>query len=212
MIDLIEEAVKRKTALDTQYFLEAERLYKLLGDDGDYKNPVFGKGAIFPKLMMIGEAPGDFEVREASPFVGKAGKQLDEILSSVNIDRKEIYVTNAVKFRPILKKTRTVSNRTPKINEIRKGLPLLKREIDLVEPSVIATLGRIPLFAIAELFLNERPTLSNAHGKFFSITFNGILFKFFPMYHPASAIYRRELLNVLKEDALILSNYLNLKG
>lgn len=197
-----QDSAQRQNALNALYYQEARRLLQIGSDDGDYAHPVFGKGILSPKLMLLGEAPGDFEARSASPFVGKAGKQLDELLEIAVLNRRDIFVTNTVKFRPTRRGARTVSNRTPSVREIRDSLPLLEQEIDLVSPRIIATLGRVPLLALCELFLGERLAIAAAHGNLYELsTENGASITLFPMYHPASAIYRRELLKVLEQDA-----------
>ena len=105
----------------------AERLrIAAIGDDrGDYQNPVFGEGPDEPVVMFIGEAPGGEEAATGRPFVGKAGKQLNELLTEAGIDRSRVYVTNAVKFRPVNRKPRSVSNRTPSGAELRQDCPCL---------------------------------------------------------------------------------------
>ena len=180
--------------------------------EGDYLKPVFGVGSVPPKLMLIGEAPGGEEAKQGLPFVGKAGKQLDELLRHASIDRREVYVTNAVKFRPIKIKPRSVSNRTPALIEIREGLPLLMREIELVRPAVIATLGNTPLRAMLMLSGEENTTVGEAHGRARPLRIGGAWCVLFPLYHPASVIYNRALTEVLRMDLTALGELIKTVG
>lgn len=203
-----------KGKLNALYEKEAERLKKLeVKDDGDYLNPVFGTGAANAKLMLIGEAPGKEEAAQHTPFVGKAGKQLDELMGLAGINRQNVFVTNAVKFRPVKKKEKSVANRTPTKTEIEEGLPLLAEEIKLVCPNIIATLGNTPLFAISRLSGENAGTVGTVHGKPLDININGTIVTLFPLYHPASGIYNRNLINVMENDAKKLGElYQNLIG
>ncbi len=110
---------------------------------------VYGEGKIGAHLMLIGEAPGEQETIQGRPFVGKAGKNLDEFLAMVGIDREELYVTNTVKIRPtrISKAGRTI-NRPPTQDEITRILPWLKREIALIQPENNVTHGNMQLKAL----------------------------------------------------------------
>ena len=103
-------------------------------DNGDYMNPVFGEGPLTPNLMLIGEAPGREEAAAGHPFVGKAGRQLNELLELAGIARGDVFVTNAVKFRPVKRGARSVANRTPTAKELASGEELLKSEIMAFHP------------------------------------------------------------------------------
>ena len=112
---------------------------------------VFGEGPKNPKLMLIGEAPGEQESLMGRPFVGKAGKNLDHFLALVGLVRGEIYITNVVKFRPTKTgATGRLSNRPPTREEIALFRPWLMAEIARVNPGVIATLGNVPLQAVTD--------------------------------------------------------------
>ena len=113
--------------LSQLYQKEAERILALdLEDSADLEHPVMGEGNFdSPLIMFIGEAPGREEAACGRPFVGKAGKQLDKMLLTAGIDRSKVFVTNAVKYRPITLHERTVCNRTPSVKEIKGGLPVL---------------------------------------------------------------------------------------
>ncbi|MBR0134832.1 MAG: uracil-DNA glycosylase [Clostridia bacterium] len=194
--------------LSVRYALERQKLAALETEyAGDYAHPVFGEGnEKCPVIMFIGEAPGKEEAACGRPFVGKAGKQLDEMLNAAGIDRSAVYVTNAVKYRPVRIKERSVSNRTPSAPEIRGGLELLNTEIEYVQPKVIATLGNVPLSAVLLLAhgVTQELTVGSAHGKLHTFYIGRGPQKVFPLYHPAASIYNRELKPVLTEDLIKL--------
>ncbi|MGN0803598.1 MAG: uracil-DNA glycosylase [Candidatus Faecivicinus sp.] len=169
--------------------------------EGERKVLVHGEGRIGARLMLIGEAPGEQETLQGRPFVGKAGKNLDEFLEMVGIDRAELYVSNAVKFRPtrISDAGRTV-NRAPTQEEIRLFLPWLKREIEMVKPECVVTLGNVPLKALCD----RRVTIGDVHGRF--IDCDGL--RVYPMYHPASMIYNPSLREVYRADVERLAQWL----
>ena len=154
---------------------------------------VFGEGPSGAKVMMIGEAPGEQESLQGRPFVGKAGKNLDAFLEQVGMRREEMYVSNTVKFRPtkISAAGRHV-NRPPTREEVKLFLPWLAREVELVDPGCIITLGNVPLKALTD----RKNTIGDMHGRFFDL--GGRLL--YPMYHPASVIYNPALKEIYHED------------
>ena len=161
--------------------------------EGERKVLVFGEGRVGAPVMMIGEAPGEQESLQGRPFVGKAGKNLDAFLAQAGMDRAALYVTNVVKFRPtkLSAAGRTV-NRPPTQEEIKLFLPWLLREIDLVDPRYIITLGNVPLKALT----GRGSVIGDLHGSF--IDWQGR--RLFPMYHPASVIYNPALKDVYSRD------------
>lgn len=169
--------------------------------EGEKKVLVHGEGRIGARVMLIGEAPGEQEALQGRPFVGKAGKNLDEFLELAGIDRDALYVSNTVKFRPtrISDAGRTV-NRPPTQEEVKLFLPWLKREIALVEPECVVTLGNVPLKALTD----RRTVIGDVHGQFLDLD-GRILY---PMYHPASMIYNPSLRAVYREDVLRLAKWL----
>ncbi len=197
------------SVFDVLYAAERERLAALENPAraGDYAHPVFGRGPKNPALMLIGEAPGREEAQTGTPFVGKAGKQLDELLELAGIDRRDVFVTNAVKFRPVHIKPRGASNRTPQRSEVLASLPLLGAEIALAAPRFIATLGNTPLFAIAALSGLKPTVVGTVHGQPQTVAINAARYTLFPLYHPASGIYNRELIRIMKEDLLRLGAF-----
>ena len=166
---------------------------------------VFGEGPLHPKLMLIGEAPGEQETLMGRPFVGKAGKNLDHFLELAGMRREEIYISNAVKIRPTKTgKTGRISNRPPTKEEIALFRPWLLREIDLVAPQVIATLGNVPLFAVTG---DRRLTIGEAHGRVMEAGETGR--RLFALYHPASLIYNRALEPVYEQDVRALAAWID---
>lgn len=160
---------------------------------GESPSLVFGEGDPQAETVLIGEAPGEQEALQGRPFVGKAGKNLDELLELAGLDRKSLYITNTVKIRPtkISPAGRTV-NRPPTKEEIELFLPWLKKEIALIAPRRIVTLGNVPLKAL----LGPKVTIGELHGRF--TDWQGM--PLYPLYHPASIIYNRALKPVYEED------------
>ena len=157
--------------------------------------PVIGEGSHSAEVMFIGEAPGENEAKTGRPFCGRAGKVLDELLTYVGIARKDVYVTNVVKDRP-------PGNRDPFPDEISIYAPFLDRQIEIIKPKVVATLGRFSMQYVMNRYGLEweLDSISKLHGKVFSTKD----FKFVPLYHPAAAIYNQHLLETLKEDFKVL--------
>lgn len=169
--------------------------------EGNARSLVFGEGSFHSRLMMIGEAPGEQETLMGRPFVGKAGKNLNEFLEMSGLKREEIYITNTVKFRPTKRSDAgRIVNRTPSREEIALFLPWLKREIALVAPECIATLGNVPLKALA----GDKVVIGDVHGQF--LEFEGRTL--YPLYHPASLIYNPSLRTVYAEDVKRLGAWL----
>ncbi|MDD6938055.1 MAG: uracil-DNA glycosylase [Eubacteriales bacterium] len=196
-------------ALCLLYTAERARLSGLsTQDNGDYMNPVFGEGPLTPNLMLIGEAPGREEAAAGYPFVGKAGRQLNELLELAGIARGDVFVTNAVKFRPIKRGARSVANRTPTAKELASGEELLKSEIIAVRPRVIATLGNSPLASMARISGVAAPKIGEAHGQAMNVNIGGNNIALFPLYHPASGIYNRELVETMRQDIVKLGQYI----
>ena len=180
-----------------------EELNRLIADlyEGEKKILVHGEGEIGARVMLVGEAPGEQETLQGRPFVGKAGKNLDEFLELAGLARSQLYVTNAVKFRPTKRSAagRTV-NRPPTREEVSLFLPWLRREIELVAPEVIVTLGNVPLRALT----GPKAVIGDVHGAFQNA--DGL--RLYPMYHPASLIYNPALREVYAEDIRRLSAHL----
>ena len=184
---------------------ECERFFRPLWP-GEDKILVFGEGnAERPPLMLIGEAPGEQETLKRRPFVGKAGKNLDEFLAIMEIPREAIYVSNVVKIRPTKAGAGgRVRNRAPSKEEIALFLPFLMKEIDLVAPRALVTLGNVPLKAL----MGGAATVGSLHGQWHTAS-NGL--PLFALYHPAAIIYRRELKQTYEDDVRALRDSLALR-
>jgi len=164
---------------------------------GEEKRLVFGDGDIHSRIMLIGEAPGEQESLQGRPFVGKAGKNLDEFLLLSGLDRRTLYISNTVKFRPTkISKAGRIVNRPPSQEEIRLSVPWLEREIGLVDPDIIVTLGNVSLKAL----LGKEASVGQCHGRWQE--WNGR--RLYPLYHPASILYNPSLREVYREDVVRL--------
>ena len=167
---------------------------------------VYGEGNPGAKIMLVGEAPGAEETRLSRPFVGKAGKNLDEFLSVIGQKRSDLYITNVVKFRPykVSPKGR-MSNRPPSRGEIGCMLPHLLREIEAVSPKIVVTLGNVPLKSVLG---NRSATIGSYHAVPAAAKALSHSFTLFPLYHPASIIYNQSLKPVYTQDLGKLKQYI----
>ena len=149
--------------------------------------------------MLIGEAPGKNEAKTGKPFCGAAGKFLNELLNHIDLCRENIYITNIVKDRP-------QENRDPTAKEIKAYGPLLDRQIEIIKPKIIATLGRFSMQYIMEKFglRSEIEPISKTHGKIYEAKTSYGKIKIIPLYHPAAALYNGGMRNILKKDFEIL--------
>jgi DNA polymerase len=150
------------------------------------KNTVPGEGSSKAKLMLIGEAPGVEEDKQGRPFVGRAGKILDDALRFTNLDRKDLFITSVVKCRP-------PSNRIPTLKEIKTCNPYLKRQIDMIKPKVICLLGNIAL----QTFF-KKTSISKLRGKAIKRDDQ----TYFCTYHPAAVLYNASLKSKIYEDMM----------
>lgn len=156
-------------------------------------NPVAGEGSVTAKVMFIGEAPGYNEDIQGRPFVGKAGKILDELLHSIGFKRKEIYIANILKCRP-------QKNRNPLKKEIKACTSYLDKQIMAIKPKVIVTLGNFASSYVLEKFGFQAERIGEIHGKIFHITNLLLDTRIIPSYHPAAAVYNPNIKNVLMKD------------
>jgi uracil-DNA glycosylase len=150
---------------------------------------VFGSGDPNAELMFVGEAPGFHEDKQGVPFVGAAGKLLDQLLAGIGLRRDDVFVANVLKCRP-------PGNRDPMPQEIEACESHLWRQIELIEPRVVATLGNF-----ATKLLSGRPTgITRVHGQEQETTLGGRRVLLYPIYHPAAALYTPRMLDVLRSD------------
>jgi uracil-DNA glycosylase len=150
---------------------------------------VFGAGNADANLMFVGEAPGANEDKQGLPFVGQAGKLLDKLLGEIGLQRSEVFIANVLKCRP-------PGNRDPRPNEIEACSEYLHRQVELIEPRVICTLGNF-----ATKLLRGDPTgISRLHGQAEVHTIGRRAVRLFPIYHPAAALYTPSMLETLRAD------------
>jgi DNA polymerase len=159
---------------------------------------VFGHGNPDSEIMFIGEAPGKNEDLQGKPFVGAAGKFLEEMLEGIGMKRGDVYISNIVKYRP-------PNNRDPLPDEKKAFWPYLLKEISVIEPKVIATLGRHSM----EYFLpNSR--ISQIHGQPKRITLGNRKVVILPLFHPAAALYNGSMKTTLIEDFAAIPEIINI--
>lgn len=161
--------------------------------------PVVGEGNHDADILFIGEAPGKNEAEQGRPFCGRSGKLLDELIESIGLKREDVYITNIVKDRP-------PNNRDPKKEEIDLYAPFLDRQIEIIKPQIIATLGRFSMeWVFNHLEVGDMLTsISNMHGKPHSVGDVTLL----PLYHPAVALYNGGMKDTLLNDFKTLKRLL----
>jgi DNA polymerase len=150
---------------------------------------VFGSGNADADLMFIGEAPGAHEDRIGLPFVGQAGKLLDKLLEEIGLERKDVFVVNVLKCRP-------PDNRDPHPNEIAACHDYLMAQVELVEPTVICTLGNFS----TKLLRADTTGISRLHGREELRAIGPRNVRLYPLYHPAAALYTPSMLETLRAD------------
>lgn len=155
-------------------------------------NLVMGDGNPQADIVLIGEAPGKNEDLQGLPFIGAAGKFLNEMLASVDLERKDIYITNIVKYRP-------PNNRDPLPEEKKAFWPYLVRQLEVIQPKIVVTLGRHSM----EYFLPGQK-ISQIHGQPERIAFGAGHLVVVPLYHPAAALYNGSMRSVLIDDFMKL--------
>lgn len=158
------------------------------------KNAVPGKGPAKAEIMFIGEGPGFYENEQGRPFVGNAGKFLDELLQKSGLRREEVFITNVVKCRP-------PGNRDPMPDELQACGSYLERQIEAIDPCLVVTLGR---FSMARLMPNAK--ISEVHGQANWVKGRLIV----PMYHPAAALHQPTLKSTIEKDFMRLPEYIQL--
>jgi DNA polymerase len=150
---------------------------------------VFGSGSPTAELMFVGEAPGFHEDKQGVPFVGAAGKLLSKLLDGIGLQRDDVYVANVLKCRP-------PGNRDPHPEEIASCEPHLWRQIELIQPKLICTLGNF-----ATKLLSGKPAgITQVHGRPQDVVLGGSPVTLYPIFHPAAALYTPRMLQVLQDD------------
>lgn len=157
------------------------------------KQLVFGDGNPDADIVFIGEAPGKNEDEQGVPFVGAAGKFLDEMLAMIQLERQDIYITNIVKYRP-------PNNRDPLPDEKEAFLPFLQQQLRIIQPKLVVTLGRHSM----EVLLPPGLKISQVHGE--PKRYNGQVY--LPLFHPAAALYNGGMRQTLLEDFMRIPHIL----
>lgn len=153
---------------------------------------VFGEGSPDADIYFLGEAPGYWEDQKGRPFIGNAGKLLDKTLEEIGIKREDVYISNVVRFRP-------PANRDPLPEELEAFAPFVDEEIEIIDPKIIATLGR---FSMGKFLPGVK--ISSVHGRVFKINWNGKDRVIIPMFHPAAALRRGAVMEEFKKDFKLL--------
>jgi uracil-DNA glycosylase family 4 len=156
-----------------------------------------GDGDPASDLMFVGEAPGYHEDQQGRPFVGQAGKLLEQLLASIGLTREQVFIANVLKSRP-------PNNRDPRPDEITACQPYLWRQIELIRPKVVCTLGN----HATKLLTGDPAGITRVHGRPRATEINGVSLYLFPIFHPAAALYTPAMLTTLKEDFLRLPDLL----
>lgn len=165
------------------------------------KNAVPGSGDYDADIMFIGEAPGSQEDEEGEPFVGRAGGVLDDLFASIGIKRNQVYITNILKCRP-------PENRDPRKDEMEACTPYLDKQVKVVNPKVIATLGNFATKYIMNNYGLDAKSIGKVHGEVFTVNNLVLSARIVPQYHPAATMYNPNMEDTLKEDFKVLKRFL----
>jgi len=182
------EINQRREALK-EVFVQAQGCVRCQELAATRKNVVFGAGNADAELMFIGEAPGASEDEQGLPFVGRAGKLLETLLKEIGMERKDVFIANVLKCRP-------PGNRDPMPVEIENCREYLYRQVELIQPRVICSLGNF-----STKLLREDPTgITRLHGRPEELTLGRRTVRLYPIFHPAAALYTPRMLETLRED------------
>ena len=183
-----QSAEQRREALK-QVFAQAQSCVRCQELAATRKNVVFGAGNADADLMFVGEAPGASEDEQGLPFVGRAGKLLETLLKEIGMERKDVFIANTLKCRP-------PGNRDPLPVEIENCREYLYRQVELIQPRVICSLGNF-----STKLLRDDPTgITRLHGKPEELTLGSRAVWLYPIFHPAAALYTPRMLETLRED------------
>ena len=182
--------------------LKESPLYEYRVSNGYY--PVIGQGNHYADIMFIGEAPGKNEAETGRPFCGASGRVLDQLLEDIDLKRPDVYVTNIVKDRP-------PKNRDPQKSEIEMYSPFLVQQIEIIQPKVIATLGRFSMTFILETFHAPQAMqkISQIHGTVIKVKTDYGSVSVVPLFHPAVALRNPAQKETLKEDFQVLKQFIS---
>jgi DNA polymerase len=169
------------------------------------KNAVPGEGGPNARIMFIGEAPGSSEDLQGKPFVGVAGKFLQTLLSEIGFSRAEVFICNVVKCRP-------PRNRAPKPEEVQTCTPYLDRQIKIIKPEFVVTLGNCSTAYVFSKAHLPFAGITAVHGKTYEAVLNGMHMTVFPTFHPAAALYSARYKDQITADFELLKNELAKRG
>jgi uracil-DNA glycosylase len=181
-------APQRREALK-ELLLEARECTRCSDLAATRKTVVFGAGNADAELMFVGEAPGASEDEQGLPFVGRAGKLLETLLGEIGLERSEVFITNVLMCRP-------PGNRDPLPLEIENCHQYLMRKVELIQPSVICTLGNFS----TKLLRGDPTGITRLHGQPEVLMLGARNVRLYPIYHPAAALYTPRMLETLRED------------
>ena len=186
--------------LDELNNLTESTLYEYRTENGYHA--VLGEGDPDADIMFIGEAPGEQEAKKGRPFVGASGRMLNQLLDSVGIKREDVYITNIVKDRP-------PNNRNPRVGEIKLYSPFLMRQIEIIQPKVIAPLGRFSMEFILKQLESDAAggKISQLHGQKVTGTTSYGEVTIVPLFHPAVALYNEDQRDTIFEDIRTLEEF-----
>ena len=156
-------------------------------------NAVVGSGCLDAEIVLVGEAPGRAEDELGLPFVGRAGKLLDDILGKAGLSRDDVFIMNVVKCRP-------PNNRRPKKGEVDACGRFIAEQLDIIRPGVVAPMGNSSISYFFEKHGLGKAVVGDVHGLEYEIDAGWGVFKLVPLYHPAAAIYNRRLVEELERD------------
>ncbi|HOV26537.1 MAG TPA: uracil-DNA glycosylase [Pseudobacteroides sp.] len=182
-------------------------LYQEYRNEFEGEEIVLDWGNIDTRILLIGEAPGKDEVKLSKPFVGAAGKNLNKFLEAIGLIRDDIFVTNSIKYRlsKINPKSGRKINRPPTKDDIEKNKKYLLKEIEIISPEIIVTLGNVPLKMVSN---DKSISIGNVHGELMKVQILNREYSLYPLYHPASILYNASLQDVYMEDVLKLKSIL----
>jgi DNA polymerase len=183
-----QSASERREALK-QVFLQARACTRCPELAATRKNVVFGAGNADADLMFVGEAPGASEDEQGIPFVGRAGKLLEQLLGEIDIKRDDVFICNTLKCRP-------PGNRDPLPVELQNCQEYLLRQVELIQPTVICTLGNFS----TKLLRGDPTGITRLHGQPEVLVLGRRAVRLYPIYHPAAALYTPRMLETLRED------------
>ncbi len=164
------------------------------------RNAIPGEGSLGASILFVGEAPGYWEDVKGRPFVGAAGKLLDTLLAEINLSRGLVYITNVVKCRP-------PENRDPLSVEVETCTPYLNRQIRIIQPEIIVTLGRhATSYVLSKAGLEEAVGITKLRGKLYSVKPFGLSVSVLPTFHPAAVLHNPKYKDALERDFQFLKS------